>query len=155
MQSPNYYEILVKQRGVKHPEAFCLMLYKAKDGRNKLIWNSRDGVTPFIHIDEFGVEYTHINWQGDIYAPNHIPKVGDEIWVTATEELVNEKLEKYIRKYWNEGMSQIFENKFQDYKALLPDWCKEGAPWLFKVSAVEIQLKNPQGQVVTLTGKTK
>lgn len=43
----------------QHAEAFMLMQYTSKGGTDtKLIWNSRDGVTPFnMHID--GMEYTH------------------------------------------------------------------------------------------------
>lgn len=43
----------------QHREAFMLMRYVSEGGTDvKLIWNSRDGVTPFqIHID--GMKYTH------------------------------------------------------------------------------------------------
>ena len=33
----------------KHAEAFCLMKYRCeKCGQAEVVWNSRDGVTPFI-----------------------------------------------------------------------------------------------------------
>ena len=33
----------------KHAEAYCLMKYKCeKCGKTEILWNSRDGVTPFM-----------------------------------------------------------------------------------------------------------
>lgn len=70
-----------------HPEAFCLMTYQADDGsETETIWNSRDGVTPFGLTLRSGKPARHINWQGDVYAPNHVPKPGDRIFVDLTEE---------------------------------------------------------------------
>lgn len=85
--------------GHSHVEAFCHMQYygaQASDvlypgpGRNSLItkkhivlliWNSRDGVTPFtMFSQEFGIELQHVNFQGDVFDPGHKPKKGDMIW---------------------------------------------------------------------------
>jgi len=33
--------------GHRHVEAFCLMHYACDCGHHEVIWNSRDGVTPF------------------------------------------------------------------------------------------------------------
>jgi hypothetical protein len=48
----------VGQMKFAHAEAFAQMRYVSKDGGGLVIWNSRDGVTPFVlHLG--GVEYTH------------------------------------------------------------------------------------------------
>lgn len=69
-----------------HPEAFRLMEYVSEDDTEReVLWNSRDGVTPFIiSSPTSGVELIHKNWKADRYAPNHVPKVGDRIFVDLT-----------------------------------------------------------------------
>ncbi len=69
------------------------------------IWNSREHVTPFIVMcpkDGCRGESAHIDWQGDVYAPNHHPKPGDRIFV----DLTMEKALKYRRaeadKFWDD-----------------------------------------------------
>lgn len=70
-----------------HGEAFNLMQYESRDGQTKeLIWNSRDGVTPFICWSRDGVEMAHVRWSEDIRAPNHVPNVGDRVFIDATIE---------------------------------------------------------------------
>jgi hypothetical protein len=73
-----------KQGHFQHREAFMLMKYVSEGGTDvKLIWNSRDGVTPFqVHID--GMKYTHsiLEMQGPFFdRPEGI--VGQ--WETRTE----------------------------------------------------------------------
>jgi hypothetical protein len=67
----------------QHKEAFMLMRYVSDGGTDeKLIWNSRDGVTPFqVHID--GLRYTHdMKMQGPFFdRPEGI--IGQ--WETRTE----------------------------------------------------------------------
>jgi len=62
-----------------HVEAFKLMQYADKLGNVEILWNSRDGVTPFGITSRAGREMFHINWQQDRYVPDHIPNVGDRI----------------------------------------------------------------------------
>lgn len=74
-----------------HAEAFALMKYASKDGRAaELLWNSRDGVTPFVVSSKDGqVELQHVEWKSDLYAPdrpNAGLKVGDRIFVDMTME---------------------------------------------------------------------
>ncbi len=74
----------------KHGEAFRHMTYQGK-GRAGIIqlsiWNSRDGVTPFMTVSkEYGIQLQHINWQNDRLDPDYKPKKGDLIWVSYTEE---------------------------------------------------------------------
>lgn len=65
-------------------EAFCLMKYQAESGETEWIWNSRDGVTPFCITMKSGDEGRHADWPGDRYMPNHVPKVGERIFVDYT-----------------------------------------------------------------------
>ena len=76
-----YWRALADGRYHVHREAFALMAYASEDGREIRIWNSRNGVTPFCsHIEELG-EIQHTDFGGDACRPQHIPKVGDWIFV--------------------------------------------------------------------------
>lgn len=71
-----------------HMEAFCQMQYLCKScGYREIIWNSRDGVTPF------GTqcpgckapELYHVNFQGDIYDPKgELRLLGQRFWRDGT-----------------------------------------------------------------------
>jgi hypothetical protein len=77
-----------------HTEAFCHMTYNGVRGQNAItlrIWNSRDGVTPFMtHCSEYDIELSHVMWQMDQRDPNYRPKKGDLIWRDITKEEVAE-----------------------------------------------------------------
>ncbi len=64
-------------------EAFCLMTYQCKScSTTERIWNSRDGVTPFIvRCARCGGEMQHVNWGGDIYDSNYIPGHGERVFI--------------------------------------------------------------------------
>ena len=50
----------------RHPEAFMIMTYRADDGiEEERIWNSRDGVTPFVITLRNGKQATHVDWGQD------------------------------------------------------------------------------------------
>lgn len=61
------------------PEAFCLMHYASRDGSvTEVLWNSRDGVTPFCITAKDGkTELTHVDWGADKFAPGHKLMPGD------------------------------------------------------------------------------
>lgn len=50
-----------------------LMQYQCGCGHKETIWNSRDGVTPFVlGCPSCGkLNLSHVNWHEDVYAPNH------------------------------------------------------------------------------------
>jgi hypothetical protein len=65
----------------KHAEAFCLMTYRADDGtEEEVIWNSRDGVTPFVITLRSGKTATHVAWQKDRCDPGYRPPLGSRIF---------------------------------------------------------------------------
>lgn len=77
------------ERGHQHVEAFCLMQYHCKSCSHfEVFWNSRDGVTPFgTACPSCGApELYHVNFRGDVYAPNHKPHKGQRVWITMTKE---------------------------------------------------------------------
>lgn len=73
-----------------HAEAFCLMTYRCKRCWNsEQIWNSRDGVTPFIttcKIEGCGGESSHVNWEYDRRVVNYELQPGDRFFRDGTEE---------------------------------------------------------------------
>jgi len=73
-----------------HAEAFCMMKYTSNKSPKKraevMIWNSRDGVTPFIFfVETLGMEFQHSDFKSDFYAPDYKPVKGDLIWATYDE----------------------------------------------------------------------
>lgn len=86
-----------------HKEAFTEMTYAANGetaGVSIRIWNSRDGVTPFV-VSIDGREYTHVDWQNDRYLRWHRPKVGDSIFVSHTKESFLEVFRAVVEKHWD------------------------------------------------------
>ena len=79
----------IRNDGFQHREAFCVMEYWCKTCvKSEMIWNSRDGVTPFvIHCSTCGKEMRHINWHGDKREINHIPKKGERIFIDMPKEV--------------------------------------------------------------------
>jgi hypothetical protein len=73
--------------GHDHAEAFMLMTYSCeKCGHREKIWNSRDGVTPFIiACTRCSNEAKHINWQADVYASNLCPGRGQWMFIDMPE----------------------------------------------------------------------
>jgi hypothetical protein len=68
-----------------HLEGFCLMNYASEGGHMKeLLWNSRDGVTPFVILTRGGTELSHVRFKDDLQAPGHLPAVGSRVFVDAT-----------------------------------------------------------------------
>ena len=82
-----------------HPEAFCLMTYKDTAGNLETIWNSRDGVTPFIVRSRAGLESQHVDWDKDRYSPDHKPQIGDRIFEDLTEENCRRWRTEYVDKH--------------------------------------------------------
>jgi hypothetical protein len=68
-----------------HPEGFCLMSYAGEDGHTKeLLWNSRDGVTPFVIRSRDGADLSHVGFSDDLTVPGYLPAVGSRVFVDAT-----------------------------------------------------------------------
>lgn len=77
-----------KARGYQHGEAFSLMHYRSKvSGVEEVLWNSRDGVTPFIiPSTDWSHSMEHVRWEDDRCVPTYVPAVGMRIFVDASED---------------------------------------------------------------------
>jgi hypothetical protein len=102
----------------RHPEAFCLMLYRCKAGHEEIIWNSRDGVTPFIvRCRTCNSEAQHVDWHRDTRAVNHRPMPGDRIFVDLTESRSRALNRRLVAEYWEGGdypMSKAYPDMTQE-----------------------------------------
>ena len=88
----------------QHIEAFCLMQYQDQVTREvEVLWNSRDGVTPFIIQSRKGNEAQHVNWQQDKCVPSFIPPPGMRIFVDASPKHahIRKAARDYVDKYWD------------------------------------------------------
>jgi len=75
------------------------MLYRDSAGNEEWIWNSRDGVTPFIVRSRQGLSSQHVDWKRDRFLPYHVPAVGDRIFVTTTPERAREQAESWYETW--------------------------------------------------------
>lgn len=110
----------IKQLAHNHAEAFHLMRYRCKVGHDETVWNARDGVTPFIiACRTCNQEATHVEWNRDVYAPDHQPKPGDRIFVDLTEQRAWAEAKRIVSERWDKEPSP--------YRELFPDGTQEDA----------------------------
>jgi hypothetical protein len=93
-------------------EAYMLMTYRCVGnpamaapscGASEVVWNSRDGVTPFvISCRQCGSHAQHIDWDADAYAPHHVPEIGDRIFVDLTYERALARRRDYVHRWWDD-----------------------------------------------------
>lgn len=86
----------------RHAEAFMVMRYESETGRHsELIWNSRDGITPFCVMPRGSSERAemmrHVDFRGDRCRPFHVPPIGSRIFVNLTIDRARE-----LRRGWYE-----------------------------------------------------
>ncbi len=87
----------------KHGEAFCHMRYLADDGSEELsVWNSRDGVAPFVIGLPSGKGATHVDWHQDRFDPTHVPAVGDWIFVDLTPQRALQAAQRNAQRFWDD-----------------------------------------------------
>jgi hypothetical protein len=80
------------------------MNYGARTGgATELIWNSRDGVTPFgIGSKAPGKSMLeHVAWKEDKCNPLHVPEVGERVFVDLTLERAMELRNLYVQAMWD------------------------------------------------------
>jgi hypothetical protein len=116
----------------RHREAFCIMQYRSKDGTEaERLWNSRDGVTPFMILSRNGTPMSHVDWHKDICDPDFVPPSGMRVFVNATLELVTPKLNEYVEEIFTEHGGGYWKTHQEAFDALLPGWLHSGeAPWI-------------------------
>lgn len=117
-----------------HAEAFCLMYYQCeKCYIVELIWNSRDGVTPFIiNCVACGGAMRHENWHLDKYLPDYVPQPGQRYFIDLTWP-------SYFRKM-RANAGPAYEAAGQKLtKKVLEKWWKDvepGAPDIATAKAI-------------------
>lgn len=120
-----------RKDGCTQPEAFCVMEYQCKKEHRVLIWNSRDGVTPFIiscPIHDCGEESQHIMWQKDHYCPAHKPATGDYVFVDLTIEMALAYRLQYVERNWCDDMKEMFGTKMKAIERLAKGDMESFAP---------------------------
>jgi hypothetical protein len=101
------------------------MKYESDDGSEVwYFWNSRDGVTPFTcSSPQSGKGLTHKDWGADGRVPDHLPRVGDFIWVDMSRERMCELAERMAdegplraddNRYDRDGWVQVFMRNFSE-----------------------------------------
>jgi len=122
-----------------HKEAFCHMRYRCEIcGEEIMIWNSRDGVTPFgvSCINKLcSGSMTHINWNQDKFDKDYLPQGGDYVFIDLPKQLFDLYIKMRIRKYWDNEtcpMSKYFKSKDEAFKKLSKT-SKTGEPDLQKL----------------------
>lgn len=131
------------EHGFKHPEAFCLMTYASKDGKEvELIWNSRDGVTPFCipsrtrHDGTFDSALSHVDWHRDIRLMDYQPQPGERYFTDVTPEAARRYAELRVDRFWDHPeypMCKSFSSREEAIAAIMRDEAKDGAPDLVEV----------------------
>jgi hypothetical protein len=123
-----------------HGEAYRVMTYASDDGTEReLIWNSRDGVTPFVIRLRSGKEAKHVDWDGDRYAPRHKPAPGDRIFVDLTSERAREIAAAQAQRAWDdpgdfgEHTRVTYDSTEQLTEVLTHEYARPGAPDLVTV----------------------
>ena len=91
-------------RSYLHKEAYCLMKYASKDGSVvEWIWNSRDGVTPFVITAQDGkTELAHVDWWVDNCVPGYQPLPGERVFVDFTREAAEQSARDLVERYWDD-----------------------------------------------------
>ena len=69
-----------------HADGFALMWYACACGHRERIWNSRDGVTPYVvPCPSCGASsLTHVDWHDDQTRPTYTPHEGQRVFVDMT-----------------------------------------------------------------------
>jgi len=87
-----------------HAEAFCLMTYRSDDGtEEEVIWNSRDGVTPFVITLRSGRKASHVDWHRDRRVLDYSPPAGSRIFVDLTADAARQYAAANAERWFAEG----------------------------------------------------
>lgn len=111
--------------GHNHKEAFCLMQYQCETcGHLEVLWNSRDGVTPFTincsHCGANGITggMKHVRWNEDAYAQLHKLKNGQRYFTTLTK-----------------ADAEVLAAEILEKRSKMTEWLKYPAPTLEQMTA--------------------
>ncbi|MFI2663700.1 hypothetical protein [Micromonospora carbonacea] len=125
----------------QHGEAFAIMTYRSDDGtETERIWNSRDGVTPFVVTLRSGKVAHHVDWSSDVYAPDHRPQPGERMFVDLTPERARELALRNARQAFAEARPGLdprvrWATPEAMAETLVAEYLRPGAPDLVEVPA--------------------
>jgi hypothetical protein len=121
----------------EHREAFCLMKYRSDDGtEEETIWNSRDGVTPFVVTLPSGKTASHVNWNEDRCVPDFKPPVGSRMFVDITAERARASAERNAADWWDQPIAKdMYPTREAMVDALAASYYTPGSPDLIEVKA--------------------
>lgn len=94
------------------PEAYCVMKYRDTAGNEELIWNSRNGVTPFGIRSRQGFDAVHVDFHEDRYDPYHLVQLGERVFVTMTMEHARQIARKRVEQDWADPDQNMREHPF-------------------------------------------
>ncbi len=108
----------------QHAEAFRLMKYLCEECKQvEWIWNSRDGVTPFMaRCRTCDGSIQHVEWEDDPYLPDFTPPPESRMFVDLSPKRAVVLVRSKIETWWNHAvcpMSEMFESKNEAEKQLL------------------------------------
>jgi len=107
-----------------HAEAFCLMTYVCNDCNvSEELWNSRDGVTPFIiSCDKCKGDMEHSFKKPDECFPDYEPEDGMRIFTDLTLDKFRSIQLKRVKKVWNipdyESITSVYDTPEEFIKTL-------------------------------------
>jgi hypothetical protein len=111
------------------------MEYVADDGSGReKVWNSRDGVTPFVITLRSGQTATHHNWAADQRMPEDwVPPPGMRCFVDLTAARAREKAVRAVDAWladdgFAEQLAGTFGNRDDAIDALTVEYLQPGAP---------------------------
>lgn len=125
-----------------HNDGFLLMTYACKAGHREVIWNSRDGITPFMVDCRTCADVAyHVEWRMDARTERHVPKIGDRVFINLTMEAARAYRTEYVDRYWDDDMAEVFGTKeaaverlaqgdVDSFKPFTPDLIEVTPEWL-------------------------
>lgn len=121
----------------EHAEAFCLMTYRSDDDtEEEVVWNSRDGVTPFVITLRSGKQARHTDWRNDLRDPDFRPPAGMRIFVDATPVSARRRAEEFARRWWDDPEFPArtrYGSVEEMVEKLVAEWAQPGKPELIEV----------------------
>lgn len=90
------------------------MRYRAQVGGDvEWLWNSRDGVAPFLVTSRSRLTLlAHLDWSADKRRPLHVPAVGDRIFVDLTLERAREYRQRFVERHWTAQRMELYTDRW-------------------------------------------
>lgn len=124
------------KQAYKHAEAFKLMRYASDDAiHQELLWNSRDGVTPFMIHDVTGqFELQHVAWRSDVRIERFLPPIGSRLFVDMSAARVRHISEEWCEHHWESVLKKYFTSRSAAIESHIESF-HEGEPDIITVDS--------------------